>query len=216
MLAPPVCALCSAPGQQGNEPWGLDLCVHCEGACEPASNPGDCPPSVDGIHCLYLYRSPVDDMVTRLKFGQELVYARVLGTLLARSRLRSGEPLPECIVPIPLHRRRLVERGFNQSREIARHAARRVGVRVEPRLLERKRATAAQSSLPAAERARNLQQAFAARTEIQVPRSVALLDDVLTTGSTAEAAARTLKAVGCGHVELWICARVLRHARPTW
>jgi predicted amidophosphoribosyltransferase len=111
---------------------------------------------------------------------------------------------------------RLLERGFNQSREIARHVARRVGLRVEPRLLERKRATGAQSSLPAAEREQNVKHAFAARTGIRVPHSIALLDDVLTTGNTAAAAARALKDAGCGHIELWVCARVPRHAGPDW
>ena len=150
-------------------------------------------------------------MITRLKFGHELVFARVLGTLLARSLQRSGQPLPECIIPIPLHRKRLLERGFNQSAEIARHVAPRLGMRVEPRLLQRLRDTSAQSGLEAAARARNLAQAFGINRRRPVPRRVALLDDVLTTGSTAESAASALKSAGCNEVELWTCARVLKH-----
>ena len=150
-------------------------------------------------------------MITRLKFGHELMFARVLGTLLARSLQRSGQPLPECIIPIPLHRKRLLERGFNQSAEIARHVAPRLGMRVEPRLLQRQRDTCAQSGLDAATRAQNLAQAFGINRQRPVPRRVALIDDVLTTGSTAEAAASTLKSAGCERVELWSCARVLRH-----
>jgi ComF family protein len=150
-------------------------------------------------------------MVTRLKFGHELVFARVLGILLSRSLQQSASALPECIVPVPLHRQRLLERGFNQSAEIARHAAPRLGMKVQPHLLHRVRATPAQSGLDAAARARNLDHAFGVDRERPVPRHVALLDDVLTTGSTAEAATRALKSAGCERVELWVCARVLRH-----
>jgi ComF family protein len=247
MVAPPVCSLCLAAGQRGNETWGLDLCVHCEAACpqppglclrcaQPLAesrhdaeaqhdpNPGcpgcrSTPQAFDGVHCLYLYQAPVDSMITRLKFGHELMFARVLGTLLAQSlaqsraqsRLHSDLALPECIVPVPLHRRRLLERGFNQSAEIARHVAPRLGLKVESRLLHRQRATSAQSGLDAAARARNLEQAFGIHRKRSVPRHVALLDDVLTTGSTAEAATRALKLAGCERVELWVCARVLKH-----
>jgi ComF family protein len=150
-------------------------------------------------------------MITRLKFGHELVFARVLGTLLARSLQRSGQPLPECIIPVPLHRERLLQRGFNQSAEIARHVAPRLGMRVETRLLQRQRDTSAQSGLDAATRALNLDKAFGINRQRPVPRRVALLDDVLTTGSTAEAATCALKSAGCESVELWACARVLKH-----
>jgi ComF family protein len=149
-------------------------------------------------------------MITRLKFGHELVFARVLGTLLAGSLRASGTAIPACILPIPLHRRRLRQRGFNQAAEIARHAAPRLGSRVEPRLLHRRRDTSAQSGLDATARARNLEQAFGIGRH-PVPRHIALLDDVLTTGSTAEAAASALKSAGCERVDLWACARVLRH-----
>jgi len=223
LVAPPVCALCRAPGQHGDEPWGMDLCRHCEDACirahglcprcatpKPCSRCSQRTPSYDSAHCLFLYMAPVDDMVTSLKFGHELVFARTLGILMARSLERSVRDLPDCIVPVPLHRRRHIERGFNQSAEIARHVAPRLGIRVDSRLLLRRRATAAQSGLDAPARARNLDQAFVAGGR-RMPRRVALLDDVMTTGSTAEAAARTLKAAGCERVELWVCARVLRH-----
>jgi len=229
LLAPPFCALCGADGQTDDEPWGLDLCSCCEAACRPvedlcgrcaeplARGTGDCarcrlqPPSWDSVHCLFIYQPPVDDMITSLKFGHEMVFARVLGTLLAGSLKQSGAALPDWIVPIPLHRRRQLTRGFNQSLEIARHVAPRMGLRVESRLLQRNRATAAQSGLDAAERTRNLAQALGVDRRCALPKRIALLDDVLTTGSTAEAAARKLKTAGCHHVQLWVCARALRH-----
>jgi ComF family protein len=119
-------------------------------------------------------------------------------------------------VPVPLHPSRHRERGFNQCVEIARHLAPRLrdakGKRLAVRcnLLQRVRATHAQSELTAAERTANLADAFQARGDLAMPQHVALLDDVMTTGSTAAAAARALKKAGCRKVEIWACARALR------
>jgi ComF family protein len=214
LLAPPRCALCGGPGQWLDEPWGLDLCRHCEGACtrwQPEPLP------FDAVFCLFRYEHPVDLMITRLKFRGELVYARVLGTLFAHALRDRGEPLPACIVPMPLHRSRYRERGFCQTSEIARHLARRpcgahagrIGVRTN--LLRRVRATRAQSGLAATERAANLCDAFAVLPRADVPGHVALLDDVLTTGHTALAAVSALRNAGCARVEVWCCARAQRH-----
>lgn len=228
VVAPPVCALCGGPGQWLDEPWGLDLCPHCEAACPrlahpcprcaaPRSGPGapcpDCPRApraFDAAVALFQYGDPVDQLVTGLKFGRELVHARVLGMLFARRLRDPARPLPDGIVPLPLHAARLAERGFNQSREIARHLAPRLGVPLALRLLARQRDTAAQSTLDAAARARNLQHAFAVTPGARVPARLALLDDVLTTGATADAAARALRAAGARHIEVWACARAAR------
>ena len=106
----------------------------------------------------------------------------------------AGRDRPQCIVPLPLHPRRYCERGFNQSAEIARHLAPRLGLPVETRLLERGVDTAAQSGLTAEHRARNVQQAFRLRPGCRMPQRVVLLDDVMTTGNTVAAASRVLKA----------------------
>ncbi|MET0282229.1 MAG: ComF family protein [Steroidobacteraceae bacterium] len=212
-LAPPVCALCGGPGQWLDEPWGLDLCIHCEAACRRA--PVE-PLPFDAAFCLFQYRDPVDQMITRLKFQHELSFARVLGTLFARARRAADLPMPECLVPMPLHRGRYRERGFCQTTELARHIAWRLrdarGRRLPIRtgLLTRVRATSAQSGLSAADRGRNLLGAFAANAQGRPPRHVALLDDVLTTGHTATAAAAALRAIGVARVEIWCCARALR------
>ena len=213
LLAPPCCVLCGGAGQWLDEPWGLDLCIHCEQACarwQPEPLP------FDAAFCLFRYQHPVDQLVTRLKFHGELACARVLGTLFARAWCADGRELPECVVPLPLHRQRYRERGFCQTTGIARHLAarlrdahgRRLPVRTD--LLRRVRATRAQSGLSAMERAANLRGAFAVRTIAPLPVRVALLDDVLTTGNTAMAAAAALKQAGVAQVELWCCARALR------
>lgn len=233
LVAPPVCVLCLGEGQRLDEWWGLDLCVHCEQACTPM--PAPCPrcgepdaptgcmrcrqhpPPHDTAFCLFRYEDPVDLLVTNLKFRHELACARVLGMLFARRYADSGRALPQCLVPVPLHASRHRERGFNQCAEIARHlgprlrdrSARRLPVRAD--LLQRTRATHAQSELTAAERATNLAGAFRARRNVTMPQHIALLDDVMTTGHTAVAAAQALKDAGCRHVEIWACARAARH-----
>ncbi|HTQ36493.1 MAG TPA: ComF family protein [Steroidobacteraceae bacterium] len=217
VLAPPCCALCGGPGQWLDEPWGLDLCVHCEAAC-PRWQPEPLP--FDATLCLFRYGHPVDEMITRLKFHEDLVFARVLGTLLAREVNTRRAELPECLVPLPLHRSRYQERGFCQTTEIARHASRRLRMPdgrqlpVRAGLLCRVRATRAQSGLGAAQRAANLRGAFAVRARGALPRHVALLDDVLTTGHTALAAVAALRAAGIARIELWCCARAPRHDAP--
>jgi len=213
LIAPPVCILCSGPGQSLDEPWGLDLCIHCEAAC-PRAPPE--PPPWQQAFCLFRYEDPVDLMIQRLKFQRDIAQARVLGTLFARAWQAQGRDRPECIVPMPLHRSRYVERGFCQTTLLARHIARRLGqpgqppVPVRTDLLLRVRATRAQSGLDAAERARNLKHAFVCRRDRPLPRHLALLDDVLTTGHTASTAIALLHDAGVERVDLWCCARALR------
>lgn len=217
LVAPPVCVLCHGPGQHLDEPWGLDLCRYCEAACIPA-DAADVP--FAGAFCLFLYQDPVDLMIHQLKFNRDLAHARVLGTLLARARRATGRPLPDCLVPMPLHDSRYRERGFCQTTELARHIARRLRTSaglplpMHRGLLQRIRATPAQSRLSAGERARNLQGAFACRPGTAPPRHVALLDDVLTTGNTAAAAMAALHQGGVERVELWCCAWSPRRSGP--
>lgn len=213
LIAPPVCILCGGPGQSLDEPWGLDLCVHCEAACTRADPE---PPPWQQAFCLFRYEDPVDLMIQRLKFQRDIAQARVLGTLFARAWRAAGRERPECIVPMPLHRTRYVERGFCQTTLLARHIAQRLRnpgqppLPVRTDLLLRARATRAQSGLDAAERARNLAGAFACQSGRRLPRHVALLDDVLTTGHTAATAIGVMHAAGLPRVELWCCARALR------
>jgi ComF family protein len=232
LIAPPVCALCLGDGQRQDEIWGIDLCRHCEQACSPL--PAACPrcaephaaagcarcrshpPPFDAAFCLFRYEDPVDLLITNLKFRHELACARVLGILFARHYLHSGRALPQCLVPVPLHASRYRERGFNQCAQIARHLASRLRdntdrrLKVRQDLLQRTRATQAQSELTAAARAANLAGAFSARRDVAMPQHIALLDDVMTTGHTAAAAAQALKDAGCRRVEIWACARAVK------
>jgi ComF family protein len=232
LLAPPHCYLCQGPGQTLPAPWGLDLCLHCQQACPllptacprcglPAATPllagqhcADCtvrPPPYDAVFAAFVYDPPVDELVRDLKFHGALAPGRILGLLLAAQRRASGLPLPAVVIPMPLHRERLVSRGFNQATLIASVAARQLHLPLRARLLQRVRATAPQSGLSASARQHNLQGAFVARPLAGLG-PVALVDDVLTTGSTAAAAARALKAAGASRVEVWVAARALTSA----
>jgi ComF family protein len=207
-VLPPVCCLCGAPGQA----LDLDLCDVCNTLLPAVGGEAGSMPAVGGATLvrtsfLFKYAYPVDHFIRALKFRGERVFARVLGELLAREQRASGWPLPDCIVPMPLHVARLRERGFNQALEIARFAAASLGVRVDSQSLVRKVATREQSGLSLEARGNNVRGAFEVVRALP-PGRIALLDDVVTTGSTAMAATETLRAAGAQHVELWAIARV--------
>jgi len=209
LLLPPRCLLCGAAVGSG----GLDLCGPCLHTL-PAAAPVALA-AFTRVVCPWRYAYPIDHAIQALKFRGERAWARVFGTLLARQRCREGrdgsaaEPLPELIVPVPLHLSRLRERGYNQSADLARMAALALRVPHDACALLRCRATAAQSALPAAPRTTNVAGAFRAERALQGLR-IALVDDVLTTGSTAAAAAAALVAAGARGVELWVVAHAVR------
>jgi len=144
------------------------------------------------------YVFPADVLVQALKFRSELALAPLLGSLLAE---RATERV-DVVIPVPLFPRRLKERGFNQALEIARH----LGGRLDPRLCERVVDTAAQFGLPMEERERNVRGAFRCAGFLAGAR-VAVVDDVMTTGSTLNEIALTLKRAGAARVVNWVVAR---------
>ena len=161
------------------------------------------PPAFDAVWAPFAYEFPIDKLVQQYKFGDQLVYGR----LLARLMLDAGQPrLPEMLIPVPMHPARLRARGFNQATELALHLGRELGLPINRSLLTRTRDTAAQAGLSGTKRRANLKQAFALRGSLE-QRHVALVDDVMTTGSTAHQCARVLKAGGATQVDIWICAR---------
>jgi ComF family protein len=219
-LFPATCLLCLDPGQ----PPALDLCRGCEddlprnltacGRCAmPLASPGDpCAhcrsrrPAFDCAFAPYRYEFPLAELIQRLKYGGHVAIARILGTLLGRRIAERGRPPVEAVVPVPLHPAREARRGYNQAREIARFAAEILQLPVLDRIALRVRATEEQAALPAIVRRVNVSGAFGTLAGC-VPAAVAIVDDVLTTGATADALAETLKQAGCRHVEIWAVAR---------
>ncbi|MGH8501673.1 MAG: double zinc ribbon domain-containing protein [Gammaproteobacteria bacterium] len=216
---PPTCVLCEARGHDD-----LDLCADCAdelprlgytcARCAlPVASPdvlvcGACqqrPPAFDKAMALYHYQPPVSYLIHQLKFHGRLLHARLLGHLLAEHLSASARP--ECIVPVPLHPRRIRGRGFNQAVELARHIGRRLRVPVDARCVRRNRHTDPQMELPAKARRKNIRGAFEIAAGFNA-RHVAILDDVITTGATAHELARVLRRAGAERIEVWSIARV--------
>lgn len=203
-LLPPRCVLCGGRGQQP----GLDICSACEGDLPVHAVIDDLQPR-DRWFAAFEYASPVDVLVHALKYRGQLATGRVLGTLLGDSIVRFGLHLDvDVVVPVPLHPARHAERGFNQSTELGRWVAREVGRRFREGAVTRVRHTDAQVGLPVDERRTNLAGAFACAASLAGLR-VAVVDDVLTTGSTARAIATALREAGAASVDLWCVARAL-------
>lgn len=144
-----------------------------------------------------------------MKFRSKLNLIRLLGELLADALGAEAEQpdwqWPDAILPVPLHPNRLRERGYNQALELARVVGRRLGTPVEHRHCRRTRATQAQSDLDERRRLANIRGAFEAAPV--VPKRLAILDDVVTTGATVTELTRVLRRVGCEQIEVWTLAR---------
>jgi len=202
---PPACASCAMP-----LPAAAPRAVTRAGA--PAPGPGRLcsacqhdPPALSSVHAAFLYGFPLDRLLPRLKFHRDLAAGRLLAEAMAAAFC--ALPRPQAIVPVPLHRQRLRQRGYNQALELGRPLARRLGVPLRRDLLRRTRDTAAQSRLDAGARTANLRDAFEVPGQLAPPPHVALVDDVMTTGATLHAAAEALLDAGAARVDAWVCAR---------
>jgi len=181
---PESCPRCALPSPAGA------VCGNCL----------NCPPHFDATLALWRYEFPCDRLVQALKYRARLALAGFFARGLA------SRPLPEVdlIVPMPLHPKRLAERGFNQALEIARH----LGRPIEPRGVLRVKDSLPQTELPYEERAKNVRGAFLCRVDLS-GASVAVLDDVMTTGATLNELARVLKRAGATRVENLVIARTV-------
>ena len=156
------------------------------------------------IYAGFAYQSPIDELIQGFKFNEHLHYGRLLANL---SLPALPATRPTALIPVPLHKSRLRQRGFNQAQEIANFWGRQLSIPVLGNALHRHRATYMQSTLKAAERLPNVADAFRARGVI--PAHVALVDDVYTTGATCTSAAQELIANGAQRVDVWCLARVV-------
>jgi ComF family protein len=170
------------------------------------------PPVYARARAVARYEETARTLVHRLKYGDRLDTARALGAMLARA---GAELARDCdlIVPVPLHRTRLWWRRFNQSMELARPVAETFGKPLDGSLLLRVKRTAPQVGLSRNQRGLNLQGAFRVPPEARARlkgRRVLLVDDVVTTGATANAASRALLRGGASAVDVLAFARVVQ------
>ncbi len=194
-------------------PWNRNACYRCAlplpmlttngylcGKCQRQ------PPPFDLAVAPLLYRIEVAPLISRFKFRNRLEYGRLLTHVLADHLAKYVESWPQLILPVPLHKSRLRERGYNQSLEIARLLSKQFNIPVEYQKLQRHHNTNPQSDLNITERQKNIKAAFSLLKPLNV-RRVAVVDDVITTGETVAEISRLLKQNGVQQVEVWALAR---------
>lgn len=162
-------------------------------------------PHFDSITTLYEYDETSKQLIQALKFNSKYNCARTMGKLMSE-HFQLNDTLPDAILAVPLHKKRRRERGFNQAQLIAQHIHQQLDIPLFNNACTRTINTASQTTLKAKERRKNLRNAFSYNS-LQIINSIAVIDDVVTTGSTANEIARTLKKAGVKHVEIWRFAR---------
>jgi ComF family protein len=219
-LYPPICLACRAATSEAGA-----LCSSCWRAmrfierpfCDRLGTPfehdlGEGLLSPQARSVARFEDGPARRLVHRLKYSDRGELAAPMGAWMARA---GADVLAEAdaITPVPLHARRLWTRRFNQAAALGREIARRAGKPFEPALLRRIKATRSQVGLSREQRVQNMQGAFRAAPAASVQgRRIALVDDVLTSGATANAAARALLRAGAAQVDLIVFARVVTSA----
>jgi len=189
------CSTCGLP-LEGTD---IDSCARCLAK----------PPRLQRMRAATAYGEISRSIAIRLKYGRKVALARTMARYMAP--LLDELPDNSLLVPVPLHRRRIWQRGFNQSAFVARELARRIGADFAVDALLRVRATPPLKGLSMQQRRRTVAGAFRTNPKAELRgRTVVLVDDVLTTGSSANACARVLRRAGAERVELVSWARVVR------
>ncbi len=218
-----TCLLCDEPsGSQA-------ICLACEAElpwlgphCRICAIPlpvaqqvcGEClqrRPAFTHVLSPWRFAFPIDSLIHRFKYRADWPCGRILAEQLCRHiALAYGEGLarPAWLVPVPLSRQRLRQRGFNQAQLLADRLSKPLGIPVAVQLMQRSRETVAQQQLSAQQRRQNLRQAFTLNPNINVQgQHLALIDDVLTTGATANTLAKLLIRAGAARVDVYCLAR---------
>lgn len=187
----PTCPRCALPSLQGL------MCGHCLAHS----------PSFDRTIASLRYSYPMDCLIQQFKYGQQLALARTFAALIARHPSLLNVR-PDVLIAMPLHPQRLQARGFNQSHEIAKHLSRDLDIPLLGHVCHRIKLSPPQATLPIKQRRENMQGAFACTDRLD-GLHIALLDDVMTTGASFEALAKTVKRAGAREVSCWALARTL-------
>ena len=209
------CLLCLEAGACGRVCQNCaHLLAHASARCSRCAGPppiaGICPnclrepPPFDEVVTAFDYRFPVDRLVRRFKFAGDFAVGAYLGDALAEAA--AAQDRPDLLVSVPSSSRRLRERGFDPALLLARRVRRHLGLRLDAMALAKPRHAPPQTGLDRAGRRDNLRGAFAVRRPLR-GLSVAVVDDVMTTGETLRAIAGELRSAGAGRVAGWVVAR---------
>jgi ComF family protein len=229
-LFPSRCILCQQTVLQAAKGLDIEVCADCYQAlphnvhrCMQCALPlpveietdvlcGRCiktPPAFDYTYSLFSYEREIIRLVHQLKFADKFSYARSIGELLFATFNEQSLPengRPDCIIPVPLHNRRLRQRGYNQSLEIVRVLGKRTAITIDQQAVTRRRSTVTQTGLKAEQRRKNIKGAFQVVKKLGY-HHVLIVDDVITTGSTVNELAKVLKQSGVERVGVLSIAR---------
>lgn len=221
-LLPPRCVLCGltsgsiciCPSCRTDLPrpglhcyqCGLPLCSASDRICGACIS--NTPPFTRTVYPLQ-YRFPADRLVQAFKFKRQLAAGRVLSHLLCEYVRANDINHPDLLIPVPLHNWRMAKRGFNQASELGSYASKVLDIPLLTTALRRHRRTQAQSGLSRKQRRKNVRGAFYWHGLIRPERHVALIDDVMTTGTTVTECTRVLKKAGAKRVDIWVAARAI-------
>ena len=218
LTPPPACLLCGADSHQAalcrpcidKLPWLTAIrCPQCALPTLDGKPCGQCiksPPAFDSTLAVFQYRDTIAQLVSAAKFGGHWSILPALAELVI-SAAEQSKP-PDFLIPLPLHAHRLKERGYNQALEIARPIAQHLKLPLLSHLLQRTRDTEHQTRLSEKARHRNMRKAFEIDADL-AGAHVGIIDDVMTTGASLNAAARALKQAGAARVDCWVLARTL-------
>ena len=205
-----ICAACN-----NDLPINFPACPHCALPVAVVGVPcGKCLTTIKrvtgDIFALFRYTFPISRLIHDLKFHARIEIAGFLGCRMAQAAVEYGLSMPQCFIPVPLHKSRVAERGYNQSLEIARAAGSMLGIPVYHNLCCRTLNTPPQSTIAAAARGRNLRGTFAIKEHYSpVIEHVAVVDDVITTGATVNELARVICSIGVTRIDVWAAARTM-------
>ena len=163
------------------------------------------PPPFSKTIVLFGYKYPAKKLIHAFKFKKHAELSSLFANKLVE-RIELQDKLPDCLIPVPLHSRRQAERGYNQSLELAKHLGKSLKIEVNTSICKRIINTDPQSKLPIKSRKKNVKNAFSLDKD-NVPNHIAIIDDVVTTGSTINEIAQLFNKAGCEQIDIWAIAR---------
>lgn len=213
----PLCTAC-----EKTLPWLTYYCKHCGYYFNHEITPSVCghcckkSPLIDNFYGLWHYEYPTNYWIQDLKYHNRLITGKLCANYLLKKipQWYQDDTLPEYLIPMPLHPKRLRERGYNQAIEIARPITKKLKIPLALHECIRSQYTQPQTTVPAKLRMSNVNRAFSIRPNFQ-SQHVAIIDDVYTTGSTVHDLCRSLRQAGIVRIDVWCCARTQKNIHNT-